>query len=61
MPFPLRKGYYLFSRYIPAYKLLPDRIEIVEIHGGIGKGMKMNLNLRHERDYFFGIHESKVQ
>jgi FkbM family methyltransferase len=33
----------------------------VEIHGGIGKGMKMNLNLRHERDYFFGIHESKVQ
>jgi FkbM family methyltransferase len=36
-------------------------MEIVEIQGGIGKGIKMMLNLRRERHYFSGIHEVEVQ
>lgn len=40
---------------------LPDRLEEVEIEGGIGKGMKMRLNLRQERVYYFGGHELDVQ
>lgn len=40
---------------------LPDRLETVELSGGAGKGMKMHLNLRRERDYYFGTHELHVQ
>jgi FkbM family methyltransferase len=40
---------------------LPDKLETVEIIGGVGKGMEMRLNLRGERGYYLGIHELDVQ
>jgi len=40
---------------------LPDKLETVEIMGGVGKGMRMQLNLRQERGYYFGTHELDVQ
>jgi FkbM family methyltransferase len=40
---------------------LPDKLETVEIMGGVGKGLRMRLTLRRERGYYFGTHESDVQ
>jgi FkbM family methyltransferase len=58
----LRRAYYRASAdYSPASLFLPDRLETVEIMGGIGKGLKMHLNLRRERGYYLGIHELDVQ
>jgi FkbM family methyltransferase len=62
LPGPLRQIYiWLSGNHSPSSILLPDRYEIVEIQGGISKGMKMRLNLRRERSYFFGTHEWEVQ
>ena len=48
-------------RYSLAPLFLPDKLETVEIMGGVGKGLKMRLNLRQERGYYLGIHETDVQ
>ena len=39
----------------------PKEDIIVSIYGGIGKGLKMSLNLQYEKSYLFGIHEEPVQ
>ena len=44
-----------------ASRLLPDRVETVEIKGGTAKGMKMRLNLQRERSFYFGTYEEDVQ
>ena len=58
----VRRVYYLMSlRHSLAPLFLPDKLETVEIMEGVGKGLKMHLNLRHERGYYLGIHELDVQ
>ena len=58
----LQKAYHKASGdYSLASLFLPDRLETVEVVGGVGKGMRMQLNLRQERAYYLGIHELDVQ
>src|SRR4030042_3232992 len=62
LPAPLRTAYQKLSRgHSFASLVLPDRTETEEIKGGIGKGMKMRLNLRSEHSFFFGTYEEDVQ
>ncbi len=61
-PSLLRQAYYKASKdYSPVSLFLPDRFETIEVMGGLGKGQKMQLNLRRERGYYLGIHELDVQ
>lgn len=41
--------------------LLPDRFEIAEVKSGICKGMKIKLNPRRDRQYYFGVYENHIQ
>ena len=63
LPLPLRKaaGNLLFHRRAAVSRLFPDRMRIVKVRWGISKGMKMELNLRWERHFIWGIYEGKVQ
>ena len=63
LPLPLRKavGNFLFHRRAFVSRLFPDRKKVVKVKWGIPKGMKMELNLRWERHFLFGIYEGKVQ
>lgn len=61
-PHFLRKACYrAFKGHSLASFFLPNRLETAEIRGGIGRGMKMRLNLVQERAYFLGTHELDVQ
>jgi FkbM family methyltransferase len=61
-PVSLRSVYQKVSgNHSFASLVLPNRIETAEIKGGIGKGMKMRLNLQTERCFFLGTHEEEVQ
>jgi FkbM family methyltransferase len=60
-PFLRKACYRACMGHSLASLFLPDKLETVEIMGGIGRGMRMRLNLRRERGYYLGIHELDVQ
>jgi stage III sporulation protein SpoIIIAA len=62
LPSPLRAAYQKLSgSHSLASLVLPDRTETAEIKVGIGRGMKMRLNLQRERSFFLGMHEEDLQ
>jgi len=60
-PFLRKACYKACMGHSLASLLLPNRLETAEIIGGIGRGMRMRLNLEQERGYYLGIHELDVQ
>lgn len=62
VPLPLRELYYRSNAGFSLGRLLlPDRLELIRIKGGINEGMKMRFNPNLYRDYYFGSYEKNVQ
>ncbi len=62
VPRPLRTVYYKLSGKLAFGDLfLPDRSEVVTVRSGILRGLKMRLNIKRERGYLVGSHETDTQ